>query len=467
VLHLYGRYCCANKFAGERDLFEALANAKKHYKIDQNKLVVRGFSMGGGSTWQFGSHFGGYWAAVQPGAGFGETKEFMRLGTAPDKPLPPEWEQTLWQWYDSTGYVANLSNTTTVAYSGEIDGQRQAANIMVRYAEKEGVKIDQVIGPNTPHRILPESKPEIEALVTAGVEKHEATPNKVRFVTYTLIYHRMDWVQIDGMEKEWERAEVNAERDGGKVKVETKNVSAFRLDLKNLEAVVLDGQQLPPGGGTESIVFHKEGSLWVTGAPPKGVKNTHICGPIDHAFMSSFIFVRPTGKPMNDKLGEWTKAEFEHATDFWRKVFRGEAPVKDDLAITPQDIANSNLVLWGDPSSNAMLAKVLNCRILGTPQLPIQWTNDKLVFAEKSYDAAHVAPVMIFPNPFNPARYVVINSGPTFREQALLNNADQTPKLPDWAIVDLNTPPGPKWPGEILSAGFFDEHWALRMTKPE
>ena len=32
VLHLYGRYCCANKFAGEVDLFEALEHAKKFYR---------------------------------------------------------------------------------------------------------------------------------------------------------------------------------------------------------------------------------------------------------------------------------------------------------------------------------------------------------------------------------------------------------------------------------------------------
>ena len=169
--------------------------------------------------------------------------------------------------------------------------------------------------------------------------------------------------------------------------------------------------------------------------------------------MSSFVFVHPTGQPLNEKVGAWTKAEFDHAKEFWRKVFRGDAPVKDDSAITPQDIANSNLVLWGDPSSNAVLAKIL-------PELPIQWTQDKLVFAGHDYDAQHIAPVMIFPNPLNPAHYVVINSGPTMREQALLNNADQTPKLPDWAMVDLDTPPDGKWPGKILSAGFFDEHWA-------
>jgi len=43
VLHLYGRYCNANRFAGEIDLFEALESVRKRYPIDDNRLVVRGF----------------------------------------------------------------------------------------------------------------------------------------------------------------------------------------------------------------------------------------------------------------------------------------------------------------------------------------------------------------------------------------------------------------------------------------
>src|SRR5262249_42558681 len=34
VLHPYGRYCNANKFAGEVDLFEALDDVRRHYPID-------------------------------------------------------------------------------------------------------------------------------------------------------------------------------------------------------------------------------------------------------------------------------------------------------------------------------------------------------------------------------------------------------------------------------------------------
>jgi hypothetical protein len=137
VLHLYGRYCCANKLAGEVDLFEALDNAKTHYNIDPNKLVVRGFSMGGASVWQFATHFASMWAAANPGAGFGDTKEFMKLGSTPDRPMPPAWEQTLWKWYDSKDYVSNLADTTTVAYSGEKDGQKEAADLMIRSAREE------------------------------------------------------------------------------------------------------------------------------------------------------------------------------------------------------------------------------------------------------------------------------------------------------------------------------------------
>jgi hypothetical protein len=170
--------------------------------------------------------------------------------------------------------------------------------------------------------------------------------------------------------------------------------------------------------------------------------------------MNSFTFVRPTGKPLNDKVGGWAKSELDRAIVEWRRVFRGEARVKDDTAITPDDIANSNLVLWGDPSSNGVLAKAL-------PKLPVKWTAQKLALGAFEVDATDHAPILIFPNPLNPQRYVVLNSSFTFREGSNTSNSLQTPKLPDWAIIDLKTPPSAKWPGLVVDAGFFDEHWQI------
>jgi hypothetical protein len=109
-------------------------------------------------------------------------------------------------------------------------------------------------------------------------------------------------------------------------------------------------------------------------------------------------------------------------------------------------------VLWGDPGSNKVLAQIL-------AKLPMQWTADKLTLSNDSADPAHAVPVMIFPNPLNPKHYVVLNSGFTFRAGATVSNAQQTPKLPDWALIDVTKPPTDRAAGEVLAAGFFDEHW--------
>jgi hypothetical protein len=177
-------------------------------------------------------------------------------------------------------------------------------------------------------------------------------------------------------------------------------------------------------------------------------------GPIDDAFMDSFVMVRPTGKPWNERIGKLTADEMTHAMDHWRKQFRGEARVKDDREVTAADIAAHNLVLWGDPSSNAVLARLAD-------RLPVNWVQDQIQLGTDRFESSHHVPVLIYPNPENPSHYVVLNSGFTFREYDYLNNARQVPKLPDFAIVDIDTPPSARAPGRIVKAGFFDERWEL------
>ncbi len=469
VCHLYGRFCCANKFAGEVDLFEALADIRKHYAVDSDRLVIRGFSMGGASTWQFSTHFAGMWAACAPGAGFAETAEFFNV-FSPGKTPPPAWEQTLWRWYDATLYAANLANTKLVAYSGEIDKQKQAADIMTKFAQDEGIEFPHIIGPQTAHKYHPDAKPKIEAFITEALNAvRPAVARKVSFTTYTLIYPSMEWVEIERMGKQWEKARIDAElTDHGVQVTRIENVDAFRVRLpaaafpgSATPAVSVEGSEIPfskTSRDTWSTTVQRAESKWVANtdsdAKPSLSKRPGQCGPIDHALMQPFIFVEPTGQPLNAKVGKWAKGELDHAKKFWRQVFRGDAPTLEDGEVKADDIAQHNLILWGDPSSNSLLAKIID-------RLPIKWTKERLVFNGETYDANTHAPVMIFPNPLNPERYVVINSSVTFREEALLNNSDQTPKLPDWAIVNLETPPGPKWPGKIVAAGFFDEDWKL------
>ena len=73
-------------------------------------------------------------------------------------------------------------------------------------------------------------------------------------------------------------------------------------------------------------------------------------------------------------------------------------------------------------------------------------------------------PVLIFPNPLNPKRYVVLNSGFTFSRNGHMSNATQTPKLPDWALVDITKPYNAGDPACVAAAGFFDERWQPKST---
>ena len=467
VLHPYGRYSNANKFAGEVDTFECLEHAKKHYPIDENRLVARGFSMGGAACWQFATHFPTLWCAANPGAGFAETPEFLNVFQ--NEKVEPTWyEKKLWHLYNATDYAQNIFNLPTVAYSGEIDRQKQAADVMARDMKKVGLELTHIIGPKTGHKYEPEAKKEVAKRIDAIAAKgKDQAPKEIKFVTYTTRYSRSGWIEVTGLEKHWELASVNAKIEAdGTPSITTKNVSRLTLwgapefIMKNPPRhVVIDGTKLEIPLGTDSQVYalyRKVNGKWEP-APRKSdelVKKPGLQGPIDDALMDRFVMVSPSGKSSNEKVESFVQGEMKHAVEHWRKHFRGDAIVKADKDITDADIANSNLILWGDPSSNAVLAKIAG-------KLPIQWGKDSVTIGGKTYPAGTHVPVMIYPNPLNPKKYVVLNSGFTFREYAYLNNARQVPMLPDYAIVDVTTPPNFRYPGKIVQAGFFGEKWEL------
>lgn len=473
VLHLYGRYCNANKFAGEIDCLEALAHVRKHYSINENRIVMRGFSMGGAACWQFAVHYAGLWAAAAPGAGFSETADFLKVFQN-EKVQPTWYEKKLWHWYDCTDYAANLYNCPVVAYSGEIDRQKQAADMMAEAMKKEGMSLVHLIGPKTGHSYERKTKEELDRRIDRIV-KHgrDVVPMRVLFTTWTLHYPQMRWVRIDGLEKHWSRAEVDAAIVEEGVAIKTRNVAALTLHFEPgssvLEAiekpkVTIDDDEeeiigVPPVMSDRSWTAHfrKKDNTWeVVAKADDGTlrKRPGLQGPIDDAFLDSFLMVKPTGKPLNAKVGEWASAEMKHAADHWRKQFRGEARAKIDTDIADADIAAHNLILWGDPSSNKILAKIAD-------KLPIRWDGQQVRLGEEKFSGANHVPLLIYPNPLNPNRYVVLNSGFTFREYDYLNNARQVPKLPDFAVIDVNTPPSSRLPGKVVTAGFFDEEWKL------
>jgi predicted esterase len=476
VLHLYGRYCNGSRFAGETDFWEALKEVQGRYPIDENRLIVRGFSLGGASAWHFAVHHAALWAAAAPGAGFSETAEFLRVFQQ-EQLRPAPWEQKLWRLHDATANAVNVSMVPLIAYSGEEDSQIQAANAMRSALRTEGIELTHLIGPKTGHKYEAGAKAELnrrlDALAAVGRTR---VPREVRMVTHSLRYPQMAWVTVDALTEHWEPGRVTAQLPDGDrlLRVEADGVEALTLEFGPGEApfpvhqpvrvafaetdntVILESTR-PGTDRSWKASFHRKNGVWRTGPDlTGGLRKRHgLQGPIDDAFMDSFMMVLPTGIPMNTAAGNWVKSESARAIEHWRRHYRGDARQKSDKDISEADIRDHNLVLWGDPSSNQLLAKL-------APSLPIRWEKDRIVVAGQSFATDTHVPILVFPNPLNPARYVVLNSGFTFRDYDYLNNARQTPKLPDWAIIDLRQPPNARTPGGISAAGFFGERWELR-----
>src|SRR5262245_32633812 len=107
VLHPYGRYCNAFKFAGEIDVMEAIDAVKRQYRIDEDRVAIRGFSMGGAGCWHLAVHYADRWVVAAPGAGFAETEQYLKMSDEAIAALPG-WQRKLFQWYDCPNWAANL-----------------------------------------------------------------------------------------------------------------------------------------------------------------------------------------------------------------------------------------------------------------------------------------------------------------------------------------------------------------------
>ncbi len=496
MIHPFGRYCNANKLAGEVDTLEALEHALSEYPIDPKGVAIRGFSMGGAAVWHLAVHYPDKWFAATPGAGFSETPKFLNVFQ--NETLKPyDFEQTLWKLYDAPYWVNNLKNVPTIAYSGEIDKQKQAADVMAEASwnqpKEDRFELTHLIGPRTAHKIEPNSVKEIERrLANLYPRRIRTVPREVDFTTYTLKYNRCHWLTIDALEEHWSKARVQAAVYDN---YQNKGVHVLVIAASKVEQLTidLDANVLPPNISFLNVQIvnkleGKEGKAasflvrvssdrswratlaraaegeeeeWVLVSPLESrypeplMKKPGLQGPIDDAFMSSFIFVRPTGAGNHPAIDAWVTSEMDRAVREWHRQMRGDIRVVSAEDLKPTDIEENNLILWGDAKSNPAIADVLG-------KLPVKWSPEKVQVGEGEFDASNHVPVLIYPNPKNPGRYVVLNSSFTYREYDYLNNARQVPKLPDWAVIDTRTPPGPRWPGKIATAGFFDEKWGVK-----
>ena len=488
TLDCYGRGNNANHQAGEVDIFEGIKAMQRRFKIDPERILLRGFSLGGAAAWHIALQYPDRWAAAEIGA-----------GTYPGRlvyaatPFPPYQDGPLHIYENIIDWALNAYNLPLAGHDGDSDDQvstvgapRGAAptpsrgqlesSLRVRaQLAKEGLpSVDTptpgmesnwtvpgtrdifMISTGTKHGVDREVKTRLDAFLKQYGDAGRQDPDHIRFVTWTTRYNTCFWVSLDGLEKQYQRSEIDAQRsNGGKdYQITTKNLTRLTLrEIPNAATIKIDGATIPVKTSLKQVTLEKIGPAWkiAKSAAPAGLHKTHaLQGPIDDAFLDPFLLVRPTGTPWNDAANKDALNILDHFDHMWAMDYRGHPRIKDDKDVTAEDFANYNVVLFGDPGSNKWIAKMM-------PKLPLKWTKDTITIGGNTFPASENLPVLGYPNPLHPAHYVVLNTGLTISDGDY-NGDYAMPRFGDMAVLKIKDPAEPP---EIQWGGLFDESWQL------
>ena len=473
-LHPLGRVENCYRWAGETDVFEAIEDVCRRYNIDRSKIVLRGMSMGASGTWHLGLKHPDRFVALGPYCGYVDTHKFSETpipGFVRVGPLPEIQELGL-HMLDSVDYAANAGVVPAIACMGEKDVFFQAHVIMAEAMSREGLTMINLISPGTGHVIDPKTQAEQLRQIAEICAKGERKPQSMRFVTWTLKYNRCHWLEILGLDQHYARAEFSAAFKGEILEIKPpKNITRFAIAVHKLPSVpraLRVGEQelafpLRDKLKPDRVIVARQRDSWAIENEEQSrenrankAKRPGLQGPIDDAFTSTFLCVRGTGQPWSAAAQSYAQASLNRFSDEWHHYFRGELPIKNDTEVTPDDVRTKNLILFGDPGSNSLIAKVL-------PDLPLKWTTESFTLKGQEYDSQTHVPALIAPNPLSGnENYVVLNSGHTFRESDLAKfNYLLFPRWGDWAVLKLKADSSPNVLPEdhIANAGYFDETW--------
>jgi pimeloyl-ACP methyl ester carboxylesterase len=249
TLDVYGRRNNANHWAGEVDVYEAIAAVQRRFKIDPDRIILRGFSLGGAGAWHIALHNPDRFAAAEIGAG-----TYPRRSEMPG--FPPYQAATLRIWENIIDWSLNAFNLPLLAHDGDADTQVSAippmpkgtptrgqleSSLRVRAQLEKENAINEArffVSEKTGHGVSPLVRQQLDELLKKWGDRGRTSPDHIRFLTYTTRYNRAHWVSVEAMDKHYQRAEVDARRDSVR--------QTYEIKTKNLNLLTIRKRPRPP-----------------------------------------------------------------------------------------------------------------------------------------------------------------------------------------------------------------------------
>lgn len=352
----------------ESDVFDVLDEVQHRFPIDPDRVYLTGISMGGAAALRFALTRPDKWAAVAV------------LCPAPLAGMD--------------AFAANATNLPIRIYQGEQDPVVPAANARAwhRRLAESGVNVEYLEFPGVRHNAWDLAYRNVAHFEWFSKFRRNLLPENVQYATTSYRHSSAWWVRIDGLTP-GELAYIDARRGPkGEVTVATKNVDGFTLTLDAAPSVTIDGTALRVRQGA-ALSFSKAAGKWRAAPVETTGKRAGAEGPILEAVRGRHIYVYgtlgagPEAQEARKQVAE-TAAAWSGARG--SRVVLNLA-VKADSAVTPQDLENADLVLFGTRETNSLIARL-------TPSLPLA-----LNPGAADYGLLFIAPVG--------KHYVLVNSG--------------------------------------------------------
>ncbi len=379
----YGGY----RGLGEIDVLNAIDWATSHYRIDPDRVYIRGGSMGGEGTWRLASLYPDRFAGA---------------------------------WIDcgspAVGTIGNLVNLPTWVNHGDEDRSVPVANARlgvdlmrdadcpVTYTEYPGV--DHAVGV----AVGPEGY-----MTRLAAHRRVADPRHIRIVADHPRYASMYWGSIE----EWRDPHITARLearvlDGDVVEIATTNVARARVTPPHLSdagaiTFVVNGERHAVQRSTDGAYDIAVSADGVTASAheecrasaqrpyePGSTMNLYRGEPllIVYGTSSPDSTLRAAMRQLGEDASGWLAPE--------SRMEFGSVPLLPDGAVTDDHLRSRNLLLIGGPTDNTVTARLM-------PQLPIREEAGSLrVFENESIPLAGRGYGFVHPNPLQPDRLMMV-----------------------------------------------------------
>ncbi|MBI5530207.1 MAG: hypothetical protein HY918_01775 [Candidatus Doudnabacteria bacterium] len=437
----------------QKTILDEIADAMSRFSIDQNKITANGASMGGTGSVNMSTHMPDLFAGI--GA----------LTANADFKLPTgDYRYDGWTLGQNVGSVNYIMWNTPGDTSNYDDVNNFAANLQTLANAHPGYyKYQKYTDPAGSHGIIdPNLIAQGEASLNQSVKN--PYPARVSFMTGTEQYDGAYWVHGITRSDVKLPGSIEAEVSGSTVNVTTTNLKTFNFDLssanplfsgKSSVSVNINGKVVTASTGGTAYFTVASGSWAYASGPDSGLyKKKGVAGPIADVFMDKPVLMvygtkqgnnATKGRVLVDQLAQVYFGTSISGDSF---MHYGKFEMKADTEVTQSDIQTKNLVLFGDSSQNSIVSNIAG-------SLPFQFSSSGVQINGQNYTGAKLGWSIVYPNPLNNSRYVLLvsenyNMGLTgFINAYVLQN--------DYVVAQgLDSGPNSR---KVLAQGLFDSQW--------